>query len=114
MPKGAPVANLPAFDGFRRGFVAGVWSELVFNGPAPDAGPVGFEIEAAEQFAGGGAVGGRRLGSEEFFQQGHDRSGPSWLMIAAGKTWRPDCGLALGAGTQILAVEFVEAGAGKS
>jgi len=35
-------------------------------------------------------------------------------MIAAGETWRPDCGLALGAGTQILAVEFIETWAGES
>ena len=58
LPERAVVAGLPAFDGFGRGFVAGVGSELVFEGPAADAGAVGFEVQAAVEFAGDGAVGG--------------------------------------------------------
>ena len=56
LPQGAAVACLPALDGFGGGFVAGVRGELVLDGPAPNAGTVGLEVEAAEQFAGAGAV----------------------------------------------------------
>ena len=47
LPEGAVVAGLPAFDGFGGGFVAGVGGELMCDGPAADAGAVGFEVEAA-------------------------------------------------------------------
>jgi len=52
LPEGAPVADLPAFDGLGRLFVAGVGSQLVLDRPAADAGPVGVEVEATEQFTG--------------------------------------------------------------
>jgi hypothetical protein len=61
LPEGTVVAGLPAFDGFGRGFVAGVGREVVFEGPAADAGAVGLEVQAAVEFAGDGAVGGRWL-----------------------------------------------------
>ena len=48
LPKRTVVASLPAFDGLARGFVAGIWGELIFDGPAADTGAVGFEVEAAE------------------------------------------------------------------
>ena len=63
LPERAVVACLPAFDGFANGFVASVGVELMSDGPTADAGTVGFEVEAAQQFAGAGAVGGGRLGS---------------------------------------------------
>jgi len=84
LPEGAEVAGLPAFDGFGRGLVAGVGGELVFDGPAADAGAVGLEVEAAVEFAGGGAVGGRGLGGEEFGEQGGDGVGPGRVVITAG------------------------------
>ncbi len=59
LPERAQIAGLPAFDGFGCGFVTGVGSELVLDGPAADAGAVGFEAEAAMEFAGTGTVGGR-------------------------------------------------------
>jgi hypothetical protein len=61
LPEGAIIAGLPAFDGFGRGFVTGVGSEFVFERPAADAGAVGVAVEAAVEFAGDGAVGGRWL-----------------------------------------------------
>ena len=109
LPEGTQIAGLPAFDGFGRGFVAGVGGELVFDGPAADAGAVGFEVEAAVEFAGGGAVGGGRFGGEQFGEQGGDFGGPVRVMIAAGKAGRPNLGLTLGAGAEVLAVKFVEA-----
>lgn len=70
LPQGATVAGLPAFNGFGGGFEASVRGQMVLEGPASHAGPVGFEIQAAVKFAGGGAVGGRRFGGEQFGQQG--------------------------------------------
>ena len=62
LPQSALLASLPAFDRLGSGFVTGVRGELVFNGPAANAGTIGFEVEPTEQFAGAGAVGARRLG----------------------------------------------------
>ena len=59
LPEGTQIAGLPAFDGFGRGFVAGVGSELVLDGPATNAGAVGFKTQSSVDFAGAGAVGGR-------------------------------------------------------
>ena len=56
MPEGAQIAGLPAFDGFGGGFVAGIGGKLVLDGPAADAGAVGFKVEPAMEFAGTGAV----------------------------------------------------------
>ena len=59
LPERAVIACLPAFDGFANGFVAGVGVELMSQGPTADTGAVGFEVEAAMEFAGDGTVGGR-------------------------------------------------------
>ena len=61
LPERAVVACLPAFDGFAHGLVAGVGVELMRDGPTADTGAVGFEVEAAVEFAGDGAVGGGRF-----------------------------------------------------
>jgi hypothetical protein len=114
LPKGAVVAGLPAFDGFGRGFVAGVRGELVFDGPAADAGAVGLEVQAAMQFAGDGAVRAGRFGGEEFGNQRDDFGGPLGMVIAPGTTRSPGIGVAGGAGAQVIGVEFVEAGTGQS
>jgi hypothetical protein len=114
LPERAVVAGLPAFDGFGRGFVAGVRGQLVFDGPATDAGAVGLEVEPPVQFAGEGVVGGGWFGGQEFGQQGYDLLRPSRAVIAAGNTGGPNLDLTLGAGAEVLAVEFVEAGPGQS
>lgn len=57
LPERAVVAGLPALDGFSHRFIAGVGVELMSDGPAADTGPVGFEVEAAMEFAGDGTVG---------------------------------------------------------
>ena len=114
LPERTVVAGLPAFDGFGGGFEAGVGGQLVGDGPATDAGAVRFEIQAPVQFAGGGAVGRGRLGGEQFGDQGGDFGGPVALVIAAGQTGRPGVGVAVGARLEVVAVEFVEAGAGQA
>jgi hypothetical protein len=114
LPEGAVVAGLPAFDGFGRGFVTGVWGELVFEGPAADAGAVGLEVEAAAEFAGDARVGARRFGGEEL---GGERAGlgrPLGMMITTGEAGGPGVGLAVGTGVEILGIEVVEAGTGQA
>lgn len=114
LPEGGVVAGLPAFDGFGRGFVAGVGSVFVFDGPAADAGAVGLEVQPAVEFAGDTTVGARRFGGEEFGGKGAGFGGPLWVMVAAGEPRRPSVGLAVGAGVEITGVEFVEAGTGQA
>lgn len=114
LPERAGVAGLPAFYGFGRGFVAGVRGQLVCTGPAADAGAVGSEVEPAVEFAGGGTVRRGRLGGQEFGEQRHDFIRPNGVVITAGNPGRPNFGLPLGAGAEVLAVEFVEARSGQS
>lgn len=111
LPERSQVAGLPAFDGFGGGFVAGIGGKLVLDGPAADAGAVGFEVEPTMEFAGAGAVGRGWFGGEEFFEQRENFRRPGGLMIAAGTSGRPRLGLALGTSTEILAVELVKTGA---
>jgi hypothetical protein len=110
LPDRAPVAGLPAFDGLADGFVAGVWSAVVGEGPAADAGAIGFETEPAMEFTGRGAVGGGRFGGEQFTEQSDDLDGPIRSMIAAGASGRPRVRLTLGTGRQIVGVDLVEPG----
>ena len=113
LPECAIIADLPAFDWFGRGFEAGVGGPMVLESPASNTGAVGFEVEAAVQFAGGGAVGRGWFGREQFGKQGCHRGRPVGLMVATGEAGGPGLGVSLGAGTEILAVELVEAGQGK-
>lgn len=76
MPEGTVITGLPAFDGLGAGFVAGVGGELVREGPAADAGAVGWEVEAALDLTGDGAVGGGRFGGEESGDEVGDFGGP--------------------------------------
>ena len=109
LPEGPVVAGLPAFDGFWGGLVAGVGRELMFDRPAADAGAVGFEAEAAMEFAGDGTVGGRRLGGEKFGGQGGGFRRPARVVIPAGETGRPGFGAALSAGEQVVGAQSVKA-----
>lgn len=108
-PEGAVVAGLPAFDGLGWGFVAGVGSELMREGPAADAGPVGLEAEAAMEFAGDAVAGGGRFGGEEFGDQVGRCGGPVRVVIAAGEAGRPGFSVAVSAGQQVVSAQLVEA-----
>jgi len=109
LPEGAVVAGLPALDGFGRGLVAGVGGEVMFQGPAADAGAVGLEVEAAQEFTGGGAVRAGRFGVEELGEQRGDFRRPSQVMIAPGEPGRPGLGTALSAGEQVAGAQLVDA-----
>ena len=73
-----------------------------------------MEAEAALDFAGGKAVAGRRAAGEELAQQGCDLCGPRGGMIAARGARKPGALAALGAGAQIVGVEFVEPSAAQA
>ncbi len=109
LPEGTVITGLPAFDGFGRGFGAGVGGELMGEGPAADAGAVGFEVEPTMGFTGGGAVAGRGLGGEQFGDQGGDFHGPVRWVIAARATGRPGFGAALSPGEQVVRAQLVVA-----
>ena len=78
-------------------------------GPRANAGAVGFEVEAAQEFAGDGAVGGGRLGGEPFGDQGGDFRGPFGVVIAARTAGRPSVGVPLGTGEEVAGAQWVEA-----
>jgi hypothetical protein len=67
-----------------------------------------MKAQAAVEFTGGGAVGGRGLGGEKFGQQGEDVGGPVRVMVAAGGARSPGVGLAVSAGTQIVETQLME------
>lgn len=108
LPEGTVITGLPAFDGLGAGFVAGVGGELVREGPAADAGAVGWEVEAALDLTGDGAVGGGRFGGEESGDEVGDFGGPVRVVIAAGDARRPGFGVALSAGEQVVRAQLVE------
>ena len=89
-------------------------AEFRLKRPAADTGAVGLEVEPTEQFAGRGAGRGGRFGGKQLGEQGTDWGGPSRMMIAAGTARRPDLGLALGTGAQVVAVKLVEVGTGQA
>ena len=86
LPESAVVASLPAFDGFGRGFVSGVRGELVFDGPATDAGTVRMEVESPVRLAGGSTVRGGRFGGQELGEQSHHFIRPNGMVVATGNT----------------------------
>jgi hypothetical protein len=110
LPEGTEIACLPAFDRFAQGLETGVGSQVVGDGPTTDTGAGGFEIQAAMQFVGGGAVGAGRIGGEEFGQQGHDGLWPKRAVIATRSTGRPSVGLTVGASMEKGCMELVETG----
>jgi len=110
LPKRTEVAGLPATNRFGRLFVTGVWREVVGDSPAADAGAIGLEGEAAEQFAGDSAVGGARGGRKKTCGESDGISRPVRLMIAAGNSWLPSLSAALGAGAEVGGAELVDAG----
>lgn len=61
LPESAKILDLPAANGFRRGFVTSVWGEVVLECPAANAGAIGFKITPAQEFTGQGTVGAWRL-----------------------------------------------------
>lgn len=109
LPERAEVAGLPAADGLAGLFVTGVRGEVVSESPAADAGAVGLESEAAQEFAGDGAVGGARRGGEQAGGEGGDLRGPVRMMIAARSARFPLLRGASRARPQVIGAKLVEA-----
>jgi hypothetical protein len=87
LPKRADLGALPAAHRrlwLARGLGRG---EVVAAGKAADGGGIEREAEAAQDFAGGKAVAGRRAAGEELAQQGSDLCRPRRGMIAARGAW---------------------------
>jgi len=109
LPEFADVGALPTADrGTRLGVGFGM-GELVGDGPAPDLGAIQFEAAEAQDFAGEETVVGGRNGGETFAQQRDHCGGPVGGVIAAGDARRPVLLLVMGAGAEIIGLEFVEA-----
>lgn len=92
LPESAQVLSLPTFEGLRCFLEAGVWGKVMLERPATHTGPVGFKLQAPKQFTGGTAVGARRFGGEELFEQLGDFGGPVAMMIPTRSLGRPDRG----------------------
>jgi hypothetical protein len=113
LPEFADLGALPAADGSGDGGV-GFWvSQMVGDGPVADLGAIDFEITEAQEFAGHEAVIGGGRGGEAFAEQREDVGGPEGGVIAAGGAGRPEGFLLVGAGAEIVGVEFMEAAARK-
>lgn len=109
LPQGAKISSLPAFDRLGCFFITSIRSQMVFDGPAANAGAVGFELAAPQQFAGDGVVRNRWFGGKEFTCQSSDFCWPSRLMIATGGTRNPSVCAALSTSFEILVEELVKA-----
>lgn len=112
LPEGSQIADLPAFDWQGLLLVVGVGGQLVLDGPAANAGTIGFKVQPPVKFTGRSTVGGGRLGGEQFGEEASNGLWPGGMMIAARDPWRPKLGFPLGAGAQILTVEFIKARSG--
>ena len=114
LPKLADAAALPAPD---RSWGAGIgfgMSQVVLDGPAANLSPIDFEVAFAEHLAGGEAVGSWGFTAESFVQERVHFGGPLGRMIATRKASGPVGLLMMGAGLEVIAVEFIEAASGKA
>ena len=114
LPERPGFEALPAAGGSRRTGLGQWMAQLMTDGPAPDRGGVYDQVQAAEHFRSGQAVRGRRFGGEQFAQQRLNARRPIWSMIPTRCTGLPTINLAAGCRTQIVGIEFIEAGASKA
>ena len=110
LPERAEVTDLPAANRLGGLLGAGIRGELAGDGPAADAGAVGFEIQAAEQFAGDGAGGRARRGTQQTGGQRDRIRRPGRMMIAAREPRLPGVGPARRTGPEIIGAKLVNAG----
>jgi hypothetical protein len=84
------------------------------HSPMADLSPIDLEVAFAEHLAGSEAVGSRGFTAESFAQEGVHFDGPVGRVIAARNTWGPSGLLMKGTGLEVIAVDFIEAGAAKA
>jgi|ERR1700683_3537131 len=114
LPESSQIADLPPFNWKWPLLVFGIRSPLVLEGPAANAGTIGFKVQPAMKFAGRGAIGGSRFGGEQLGEEIGNGLWPGGMMVATGHTWRPKRGCSFSAGAKILAVELIEARSGQA
>lgn len=111
LPERADLQALPAADRGGRARRGGGMSQLVSQGPAAHRGRIDLDAQAAVDFGGGAAIRRGRFGREQFAQEGFDAGGPVGSVVAARGAGRPELRLLARECAEIIAVEFVEAGA---
>ncbi|TNC94765.1 MAG: hypothetical protein FD118_4209 [Rhodocyclaceae bacterium] len=114
LPERADFQALPAADRGGRARRRSGMRQLMGEGPAAHGGGIDLEAQTAVDFGGGAAIGGRRLGGEQFAQERLDASGPVRRVIAARGAGRPERHLRAREGVEIIGVELVEAGAAEA
>jgi len=114
LPEFANLTALPAPDRSGGAVVGLGVSQLVLDGPAPDLSSVDSELTLAEHFAGGKAVGSRRLAAQSLAQQRLHFGRPVRSMIASRSLGRPSRLIVVSTGFEVIAVKFVKAAAGKA
>lgn len=114
LPELADLLDLPTAHRARRLFPRSAGRAALTQSPAADRGAIEREAVAAQNFGGGEAVRAGRNSLEEFAQGGEDKSAERLAVIAARSSGAPVGRAAAGAGGQVGAEEFVEAGAAQT
>ena len=114
LPEFADTAALPTFDRCRGAVIGFGVGEVVLDGPAANLSPIDFEVAFAEHLAGSEAVGSWGLTAESFVQERVHFGRPLGRMIATRKARGPVGLQMMGAGLEVIAVEFIEAASGKA
>jgi len=109
LPEFADAAALPAPDGSWGAVIGFGMGEVVLDGPAANLSPIDLEVAFAEHLAGREAVGSWGVAAEPFVQERVHFGGPVGHMITTRKASGPEGLLMMGAGLEVIAVEFIEA-----
>src|SRR5208282_949834 len=88
--------------------------QVVLAGPSANLSPIDLKVAFPEHLAGSEAVGSWGFAAEPFVQKRVHLGGPVWRMIAARNAWGPSGLLMLGAGLEVVPVDFIEARAGQT
>lgn len=109
LPELTDLLELPAANRFSRLLEFGVRGESVCRRPTANRGTIELEVETATDLRGRETVAGRRVIREQLAQEIGDNPRPVLALAAARRAGFPGVLAAPGAGTQIIAVERVEA-----
>lgn len=88
--------------------------QLLREGPATHRGGIDEEAQPPLDFGGGAAIRGGRFGREQFAQEGGGAVRPGGSVITTGGSRPPAIRVVVGDAPEIVAVEFVEAGAAQA
>ena len=114
LPELADLAALPAPHGSQRAVIGFGMGEVVSDGPATNLSPVELEVAFAQHLAGSEAVGSRGVTAEPFVQKRVHLGWPLGRMIATRNPRSPGGLLMMGAGLEVIAIDFIEARTGQA